>query len=490
MSRRLERVFAAPALVLLAAGLVGCPVNPATGERQLILISESQEIEMGRQGSQQVEAVMGLYDDPGLQDYVNRIGQELATQSEKPNLPWSFKVVDDVIVNAFALPGGFIFVTRGILAHFNSEAELAGVLGHEIGHVTARHSAEQLSRAQFAQIGLVAGSVFVPEFAPYADLAGGGLGLLFLKFGRDDERQADDLGFRYMTRVGYDPREMVDVFDLLSRVSAAAGGGSVPGWLSTHPDPGERLERMEQRLAEYGGTPGNAVRREEYLDKIDGMVFGENPRNGFFRDQEFLHPDLEFRLSFPAGWEKQNTPQAVVGVSPERDAVIQLSLGKGSSVDEAARQFLGQEGITVGGTNRNAVNGLAAYWAEFSASTQDGNQIRGLATFIEYGGRVFQILGYSTSNRFSSYNDAFRRSLGSFDKLTDPQALNVQPRRIELVQLDRSLTIEGFAQRYPSTVPVATLALINGFAEGETIPAGTTLKRVVGGGGGGGGGDD
>lgn len=472
---RVARLF----LPLLAATLVGCPVNPATGERQLILISESQEIQMGREGSQQVEAVMGLYDDPALQEYVNEIGQELAAKSEKPGLPWSFKIVDDVVVNAFALPGGFIFVTRGILADFNSEAELAGVVGHEIGHVTARHSAEQISRAQVAQLGLVAGTVFVPEFSPYANLAGSGLGLLFLKFSRDDERQADDLGFRYMTRAGYDPTQMVEVFDMLGRVSQAAGGSSIPNWLSTHPDPGERRERMQRALAEAGVSDGD-VGRDRYMRMIDGLVFGENPRHGFFRAAEFFHPDLEFRLVFPAGWKTQNTNQAVLAIAPDEDAILQLSLGQGESVDAAAQSFLGQEGLQPGPTTRAAVNGLPATWATFSATSQN-TELRGLVVFIAYNESIYQILGYTLAGKMANYEPAFSNTMRSFDRLTDPEALGVQPKRIEIVQLDQAMTIEQFAQRYPSTVDTNEIALINGVEEGGTLPAGRYVKRVVGG---------
>ena len=476
-----KRLLAFASVPLLSMTLVGCPVNPATGERQLILMSESQEIKMGRQVSEQVEATMGLYDDPDLQEYVGGIGMDLAAQSEKPDLPWSFKVVDDDLVNAFALPGGFIFVTRGILGYFNSEAELAGVLGHEIGHVTARHSAEQLSRAQVAQLGLVAGAVFVPEFTPYADLASQSLGLLFLKFGRDDESQSDELGFRYMRRAGYDPTEMVDVFDMLGRVAQASGGRSLPTWLSTHPAPADRREKMEQALAEAGGSFGGVVGRERYVQMIDGLVFGEDPRQGFFRGALFLHPDLEFRIEFPAGWQTQNTSQAVFALSPDKDAVIQLSLGQGASIDSAAQSFLGQSGITPGSTQRDPVNGLPAVWASFAATTSDGAEIRGLVVFLAYNDLIYQILGYTTPGKRSGYDAAFRRTFNSFDRLTDPAALSVQPARIEVVRLDRGMTLEQFAGRYPSSVPIAMLELINGVESGATIPAGESVKRVVGG---------
>lgn len=477
----MRRFRALPALALATLTLTACPVNPATGERQLMLISEAQEIEMGRQGAQQVEASLGLYDNPDLQEYVSQIGLDLAANSEKPDLPWSFKIVDDVVVNAFALPGGFIFVTRGILTHFNSEAELAGVLGHEIGHVTARHSAEQISRAQAAQLGVGVGYIFLPEIAAYGDVINASLGLLFLKFGRDDERQSDDLGFRYMRRSGYDPTEMVDVFEMLGRVSAAAGGGGLPAWMSTHPDPGERRERMEQRLAEVGGESGGEVERTRYLQMIDGLVFGENPRNGFFRGSTFLHPDLKFRIDLPAEWTTQNMTQQVVALSPNEDAVIQLTLAEESSVRQAADTFFAQSGIQVGRTSNAPVNGLPARAGYFSAAASDGTEFRGLAVFIEYGKLVYKILGYTLADRWSTYDDAFRASFGSFDRLTERAALNAQPARLEIVRLNRSMTLAQFAERYPSTADIETLELINGMGAGETIASGEFVKRVVGG---------
>ena len=207
----------------VAAGLVialgSCARNPVTGKRELALVSESQEIQMGQQYAQQIVKSMGVYDDKNVQDYVRRLGAALAAHSERPNLPWAFYVMDDPTVNAFALPGGSIFVTRGILTHMNDEAELVGVLGHEIGHVTARHSVQQMTREQLAQIGLGVGSIVSSDIAKYAGMASQGLGVLFLKYGRDAESQSDQLGFKYMVREGYDPRAMADMFTTLERVS-------------------------------------------------------------------------------------------------------------------------------------------------------------------------------------------------------------------------------------------------------------------------------
>src|SRR5688500_6983461 len=200
-----------------AAGLVcvlpaGCAVNPVTGRRQLALVSEAQEIQMGQQAAQQVSQQLGLVDNQALQEYVQRVGAQLAAESERPNLPWTFRVVDDPTPNAFALPGGFIFMTRGMMDLMDSEAELAAVLGHEIGHVTARHSVTQISRGQLAQLGLGLGSVLFPSAAQsFGGLAQTGMQLLFLSHSRGAERQADELGFRYALNEGFEVREMDDI---------------------------------------------------------------------------------------------------------------------------------------------------------------------------------------------------------------------------------------------------------------------------------------
>src|SRR2546425_356380 len=378
-------------LAALAVFAAGCAVNPATGSRQLTLVSESQEIALGRDYDQQVAASIGIYADSGLQRYIQQFGARLAASSERPNLPWSFRVVDDPVVNAFALPGGFIYVTRGILAHLNSEAELAGVVGHEIGHVTARHSASQMTKQQLAQVGLVVGSIASSEFGRYAGLASQALGVLFLKYSRDNERQADDLGLRYMRRVNYDPREMPHVFEMLARVSQAQGGGRVPEWLATHPDPKTRRGRIEQEIAALPQNfTGVAVNRDSYLRRLDGLVFGNNPREGYFKDSHFFHPELRFRVTFPEGWTTSNGSEAVVAVSPEKDAAVELSVAKERTVDAAASAFLTQRGFTSGYPARTSVGGLPPARAAFAAATESGT-LRGTALFVEHGGAVYRL---------------------------------------------------------------------------------------------------
>ena len=473
----MHRTFAA--LCALAGLLAGCATNPATGEKQFSLISEGQEIQMGLENDTAVVASMGLDPDSGRQRYVRELGLRLARVSERPNLPWTFRVIDDPVVNAFAIPGGHIYVTRGILAHLSNEAELASVIGHEIGHVTARHSVTQMSQQQLAQLGLVVGVALKPGLARYAGIAVQGLQILFLKYSRDDESQADQLGLRYMRRGGYDVHRMPDVFTLLDRVSQAGGAGRVPDWLSTHPNPVNRRGAIERAIAALpADSLGTVVNRDPYLREVDGMMFGDNPRDGFFHGTEFLQPDLRFRFTFPAGWATQNQRQAVVAVSPQQDAMAQLSLSNQATPEAAAQAFFSQQGVG-GSPGRGTIHGFAATGGAFNALTQDSTLLSGRVVFLSYDGRVYQLLAYAPQARWAAYAGAADGSLGSFDRLTDPGILNVQPWRVQVVNLSAGMTLDDFVRRYPGPATPAATALVNNIDPAGRLPAGP-VKRIVG----------
>ena len=475
--------FSVPCLLLLGVAL-GCARNPVTGKNELSLVSEAQEIQMGQQAAQQVQQSMGFVDDPELQRYVSDIGMRMAAQSERPDLPWEFHVVDDAAVNAFAIPGGFIYVTRGLLSAVTNEAELASVLGHEIGHVTARHSVQQISKAQLAQLGLGLGSILSSDIAQFAGLASQGLQLLFLKYGRDAENQADELGFRYALNQNYDVREMDDVFATLDRVSEQAGGGKLPEWLSTHPNPGNRVERTQARLDTLSRDLSSTVRDEaEYLQRIEGLTYGDDPRQGFFEGNTFYHPDLRFQLEFPEGWQTQNTPAAVVAVSPNQDAIVQLALAGQASPREAAQQFLAQEGVQAGNASTSSVNGNPAATSYFQAQSQQGT-LQGIVSFISYSGRTYGLLAYTGQGKLQQFDNTFRQTIGSFQQLRNQAALGVKPNRLQVVKVPREMSLQQFDQQYPSAIPIEELAIINQL-EGpqSSIPAGRMMKRVVAGGG-------
>jgi predicted Zn-dependent protease len=466
-------------LLLTVTVQTGCARNPVTGQLQLALVGEGQEIEMGRQGAAQVEASIGLVPDTALQSYIQGLGLQIAQQSQRPNLPWHFGVVDDPTPNAFALPGGFIYFTRGMMNLMNSEAELVSVLGHEIGHVTARHQVAMISRAQVAQLGLGLGGVLFPSAQQLGGVAGVGLDLLFLRYGRDAERQADDLGFQYALDLDYDVREMASVFASLARLGEEQRS-AVPAWLQTHPLPAERIQAVQQRIAAVEPLPADLlVRRPQYLARIDGLAYGVNPRNGFFRDGLFLHPDLRFQLRFPTGWRTQNLAQSVMAVSPQQNAAVQLTLSADASPEAAAQRFLQRQDVQAGQTGRQTINGLPALIATFRAQTQE-TVVEGLAAWIAYEGRIYQLLGYSPLEIFPQARPVFQQVIGSFAPLTDPQVLGVQPDRIQIVTLQQNMTLAQFNARFPSAIPIAELAVINRIATPETvIPAGTQLKRVV-----------
>lgn len=469
------RIAAAISTLLLTAA---CATNPVTGQRQLALISEAQELEIGRSAAAEVQATLGLVDDAELQAYVQRIGAELARTSHRPALPWTFGVVDDPTPNAFALPGGYIFITRGLMSLMNSEAELASVLGHEIGHVTARHSVTQISRQQLAQLGLGLSGVLFPQTQPFSDALGAGLGLLFLKHGRDAERQADRLGFDYALAEGYAMREMIDVFAALERAGDEQRS-ALPSWLTTHPAPGERITQVESWLSALPeGSAGTRVERADFLQQIDGLVFGENPRQGFFRDGVFYHPDLRFRFDVPAEWATQNLTDAVMAVSPRRDAALQLTLAGNVNPTRAAQAFFSQQGTRVLQSSQHAINGSPAVVTVFDAATPQ-DVVRGVVAHIQYDGRTYQLLGYTPQQQFEAYSRVFENVIGSFDEVTDPEVLRVQPNRIDVVEVSSRMTLEEFAKRYSSSIPVAELARINQMEENGVVERGTLMKRVV-----------
>ncbi len=470
-------------LLWLFAGVAasGCAVNPATGGNQLMLVSESQEIQMGQQYDSQVVATVGVYADPVWQHYIQQFGARLAATSERPNLPWTFRVVDDPAVNAFALPGGFVYVTRGLLAHVTSEAELAAVVGHEIGHVTARHTAAEMSKQQLIGLGLAVGSMASSQVAKYAGTANQALGILYLKFSRDDESQADQLGLRYMGRSNYDPRQMSEVMRMLEQLSAAEGGGRLPEWQATHPSPENRLQRIEAQIATLPQNfSSTIVNRDSYERLLDGLVFGINPRQGYFTGSQFFHPDLRFRLTFPDGWTTNNGTQAVVAVSPAQDAVVELSQATEPSADAAARTFLSQQGITSGSSARVSLSGgLPGVRAPFTAATDNGT-LRGTVLFVEYGGAVYRLVGYAPEARWSTYQGPAERALQSFQRLTDPAALNIQPQHVDIVTVAGRTTIAALARERSSPVSAARLALINQVELETPFASGRLVKWVIG----------
>jgi len=465
----------------LLLAVAACAVNPATGEREFSLVSESREIEIGRESDPAITAEMGgLYPDDALQRYVSGLGMKIAATGERPSLPWSFKLLDDDLVNAFALPGGFVYVTRGILGYMNSEAQLVAVLGHEAGHVTARHTAGQITRVQLGQLGLGLGMIFSETVRRYGQAASTGLQLVFLAYSRDDESQADMLGFRYMTRLHYDPEGMSNVMRMLQSTTAATGG-SVPTWLSSHPDPGNRVEANEKRIAAASmDFTGYSVNGTEFLEHLDGLVFGKDPRTGYFIGQRFLHPTMRFELTFPSGWKTANGAQAVQAAPAAGDAVMSLTLSRAANAAAAVSALRSIEGFVLRREYNDRVHGLPASFVEFDLQTQD-NVLRGTIMYVENNGSLFEVAAWGTQSGWSASQALAESTMRSFSNLSDSRYLNVEPDRIRIVRLPRAMTFEEFVRQYPPSVAIDEVRLANQVQQGERLEAGRLMKQITGG---------
>jgi predicted Zn-dependent protease len=479
----LPRLIAA---TFVAAMLGSCATNPATGRREITLMSEAQEIALGKESDAQIRQEMGLYEDADLQRYVSTIGLRLAKLSERPNLPWQFAVVDQPAVNAFALPGGFIYVTRGILPYLDDEAELAGVLGHEIGHVTARHAAQQYTRQIGGTVGLIALGVFVPAARPFGQASQQAMGLLFLKYGRDDELQADSLGVRYAAAGNWDPAGVPGMLGTLGRLAEADGDRKgIPNFLSTHPEPLARVKEIAPEVAKAkAGKSGFVTDPAALRAQLDGVVFGDNPAQGIVRGATFLHPPLRFRLDFPTGWQVANSPQQVVSKAPNADVyeILQLVMQpQGSSVQDVGVASMQKAGFRLLGGERTTIAGLDAHVGEYEGMIEGLGAVRSRATHLRHGDNVYMIAGLAAPGVFAQYDNAFGTSQRSFRALSASEADAIKPARIALYTVRAGDTWQSLAGRSAGAVTAAALAAMNHAEVGSQPQTGAQLKVVVAG---------
>lgn len=468
-------------LILSLVMLNNCAKNPVTGNRQLVLMSEAQEIEMGKSADPQILQEYGLYPDENLQKFITTKGKQMAAISHRPNIEYNFRVVDSDIINAFAVPGGYVYFTRGIMAHFNNEAEFAGVLGHEIGHIAARHSVEQQRNAMLGQLGLIAGMVIAPELGQFAETASQGLGLLFLKFGRDAERESDRLGVEYSSKIGYDAHEMAGFFETLQRKQEESGSAELPNFLSTHPNPGDRNKTVNKLATEWKqklNLQNAQVNRNNYLKMIEGLVYGEDPRQGYFENSVFYHPVLKMQFPIPQGWSYLNSPQSVQMAPKGGKAMMMLTLAKGNNLQEAASGILQQYSLQAIQSQQVNVNGLNAI-AMVADQKQEQGVLRTLSYVIQYENNLYHLIGVSAANDFNSYSNYFSHTMQNFSALTDPSKLNKKPERIRLTTINRASTLEQALKslRIPDQ-RFQEIAVLNGMKVKDKIDAGTIIKVI------------
>lgn len=466
-----------------------------SGSKRAYGYSWEQEKQIGKEADQQIQQQYGLYDSDDLQTYVDNIGQEMLSVSHmnRPDTPaeyegtdFYFRILDSPVVNAFALPGGYVYVTRGLLSHLDNEAQLAVVLGHEIGHVIARHASQRAFEQQMGQIALIGGAVGGELLGlPGGDILGIGsqaAQLLFLSYSREDERESDRLGVEYATMKHYNAAEGAEFFVSLERMSKQSGQ-SIPDWQSTHPDPAERAKSIPE-LADQWRTKGyeqTIDNTDQYMGKLNNMIYGENPREGFTQNGNFYHPEMKFQFPYPQDWQVINQRSLVAVVNRDQNAVSIMTLDSESAGAEASvNEFLNQEGITTLAKSDIKSNGLTAFRAEATGQTQDGTYLKFYLYAIEYGGSIYRFLNYTTAEKYGTYASRFDEITSGFRKLTDSDILNIQPVRLQVVKANRSGSFHSFLpanlESLSITVSPEDLAIMNQVGLDDQINTGTWLK--------------
>ena len=487
MMKRKRTIIYATLIAAALVTVISCAVNPVTGRKQIMLMSEAQEVQLGLSYDPQVMATFGEYDNPALQAFVQSKGAEMGKISHRPNLEYHVRVVDSPVVNAFAVPGGYIYLTRGIMANFNNEAEFIGVLAHEMGHIAARHSVSQQTKQQLGTLLLIGGMIASEKFAQYAEQAMQGMQLLFLSFSREDERQADALGVEYSSKLAYDATKMADFYKVLIKMNLSQAQGGVPTFLSTHPDPGDRYNdvlRSSRAWQDSLKLASYKVNADSYLQMINGMIYGEDPKQGYTMDNTFYHPELKFKFSYPPGWKLTNAPTQVTVQPDDGKALMLFTLSNQKSLQAAADTALAQYGLQLQRSERRTVNGLPAIIT--LSKQQSQNQQTGqvstnmvLSYFIEYGSGIYMFHSVSTEADFASYSTTMEASMKTFAQLTDASRINVKPKRVWVKKAPRTGTLASTLSYYNMPQGMMDeLALLNNMELNDQVPAGKFIKIV------------
>lgn len=477
-------------LLALAMATGACATNPVSGKRQVSLMSEAEEMAIGQQQDAEIRREMGVYDDPALQRYVSDIGTEIARRSHRPTLPWTFTIVDSPAINAFALPGGYVYITRGILAYLDDESELAGVLGHEIGHVTARHAAQAYTRQAEANFGLAMLGIFVPGAQPFTGLGSGAASVLFLRNGREAEVEADRLGVEYGSGAGYDPQGVPRFLNTLARVDALSARG-VPNWLSTHPASDARVERAAPVAAKFASADASRINRDEYLERINNLVVGDSPKDGIVRGSEFVHPLLRIGVTFPEGWEITNASEAVMAQEPgaKHFMVLQQASSFGQpgsrtagarSIADTAVEMMRKAGYTAVDGSLQRINGNEAYVGVYRGTAKDVGKVTMRAAHIAVGRQIYVVAGFAPDDDFALADREIGPAVQSFRQLTPQEASKIRPNRLQFYTVKAGDSWQSIAARHGRNfVNAATLAIMNDHEVFEQPSAGTRIKIVV-----------
>jgi predicted Zn-dependent protease len=454
--------FLLPLSLLLLILTSSCAVNPVTGKQDLVLLTEDDEIALGRKTNKEVLQQYSVYENQALQNYVQNVGTKVARQSHRNNLIYRFTVLDSKEVNAFALPGGYIYITRGLMAYLKSEAELAAVLGHEVGHVTARHSVRQYSANQLTNMGIALGSIFIPGMNQASNQLAQMFGAALLRgYGREHELEADRLGAEYLARTGYNPKAMLDVISVLKNQEVfeskiAQSEGREPriyhGVFSTHPDSDTRLQEVvgtAQALSEETAS-ANYVGYEEYMSFMDKLIYGDSPREGILRGRRFFHKELGFSMTFPKKWNVTNRPDRILLTAPDGGALIQISAEDINKKISPRNFMIKRMGLNnLDHESALNINGLEAYTGVSVISNREGQHPTRF-TVIYFEQRAYIIAGKSkVAKALGNYDQAILDTAKSFHALTENEEVLAKPLRIKVVQASNETRFSDLAMQSP-----------------------------------------
>lgn len=480
------------AVVVAVALAPGCATNPVSGRSEAVLMSEASEIRTGKELHVQITQLMGVYEDLELQEYVQKLGEKLATASHRPRLEWKFTVVDTDDVNAFATPGGYVYISRGILPYLQSEAELAAVLGHEIGHITARHAVQQQSRSALAGIASVAAAIFTGQQA-LGDLTNVVGTAIVRGYGREAELEADRLGAEYLAKSAYDPDAIIRVVaslkdqELFERERARLEQREphiYHGVFATHPDSDTRLRQAVAAAGRVQPQAGGSTTNEAaFLQAIAGIAVGSSRRQGMVRDNRFYHADLQFTLAFPTGWKIQNEPQQILAVSPGREHMMQVTTQAPPAGITDPRQFA-LRGLANRRLERSQalnVNGLDAFTTIVRGDASPYGANRSVRyVIIHHANLMWIIKGASRSGDATPEGDRlFLSAAQTFRQLRSNEFRLAEPHRLRLTRAASGATYETLAKQSALTeYAVQQLRLFNRqYPTGQPEP-GRTLKTV------------
>ena len=473
-------------LLILAAlaAAAACSINPVSKMPEVTLMTVEQEKKLGEEEDKKVAQEMGLLNDASLDGYVDSLGQRLAKESPRQDVTYRFHVVDMAEPNAFALPGGYVYVTRGLLALVNTEDELAGVVGHEIGHVAARHTVQRISRqGPFALItNLVSG--VTGFFVPVVGNIVGGIGnfaqsLVFSPYSRSQESDADKVGQEIAAKAGWDPAGLGNFLATLGKEEALlADGPRRPSFFDSHPATPDRVKHTAKYAKELKQAAREPISpsRDAFLARLDGLVVGQRAMNGIVKDSTYRHPDLNFVVQFPASWNVENTPvQLAAAPKDGGKAVVLRAVAEGNDPLDGVRALeKASKSSLLEKTQTTTVNGLPA------AHTQVGDsRVTVDLTWIAYRGLIYQIAGMAETRTFDAVRTVFRSVVESFRPLSPEERSSIREKRIRLVKAQEGETVKDLAARSGSAWKASQVAVANSLEESDRLRAGQLIKITI-----------